>query len=210
MRWSSVLDVLFPPACVECGAAGSALCLSCRPAFEAIQRFTVGGLRCTALGTYDGPLRRAVLAMKAGRRDVAETLGLLLGTLLEPVHGDARNRADALVPVPTTRRRRAERGFDQATLLAGGAALPHDLTVVSALRHVLGGAQHGRSRAERLAATGRFAFESASLSAGTRVLLVDDVTTTGATLRDCETTLARGGAVVAGAIVVARVLEGPT
>jgi ComF family protein len=210
MRWSSVLDVLFPPACVECGAAGSALCPACRPPPEAVQRFTVGALRSVALGPYEGPLRRAVLAMKSGRRDVAETLGALLGALLGSPAGDGRSRADALVPVPTTRRRRSERGFDQAALLARGAALSHDLPVAAALRHVAGGAQHGRSRAERLAASGRFAFESASLSAGARVLLVDDVTTTGATLRDCAATLWRARVVVAGAIVVARAVESHT
>lgn len=210
MRWSSVLDMLFPTACIECGAPGSGLCSACRPARKAVQRFAAGELHCLALGPYEGPLRRAVLAMKSGRRDVAETLGALMGTLLDGVPRDARSRADALVPIPTTRRRRAERGFDQATLLARRAALPHGLAVVAALRHVAGGAQHGRSRAERLAAAGRFSFESASLSAGARVLLVDDVTTTGATLRDCAATLTRGGAVVAGAIVVARALEGHT
>jgi ComF family protein len=210
MRWSSVLDVLFPPACVECGAAGAAFCSACRPASEDAQRFTAGGLRCVALGAYNGALRHAVLAMKSGRRDVAEALGSLLGTLLAPPAGEARSRPGVLVPVPTTRRRRSERGFDQATLLARGAALPHGLSVVAALRHVKGGAQHGRSRADRLAATGRFSFESASLLAGARVLLVDDVTTTGATLRDCAATLTQGRATVVGAIVVARALEGHT
>jgi predicted amidophosphoribosyltransferase len=183
------------------------LCVACRPAPAAVQRFHVGTLRCLALGPYEGPLRRAVLAMKSGRRDVAETLGDLLATLPATRAVGPEWRADALVPVPTTRRRRAERGFDQAALLARRAAEPLGLAVAGALRHAAGGAQHGRSRTERLAARGRFAFEAASLSPGARVLLVDDVSTTGATLRDCAATLAQRGIVVEGAIVVARALE---
>ena len=198
MRWSDVVDFLFPAACVECDAVGEGLCARCFPAAAPLQ-FDLGGLHCSALGPYCGPLRHAVLALKSGRRDVAEALGIRLS----PYVVRARDVA-AVVPVPTTVRRRRQRGFDQAELLARIAARDSGLPVVAALAQTAGDAQHGRSRKERLAAVGRFAYGAASLASGMRVLLLDDVVTTGSSLRDCQAALGAAGIRVPAAIVVAR------
>jgi predicted amidophosphoribosyltransferase len=77
------------------------------------------------------------------------------------------------------------------------------MPVVLALVQVAGDAQRGRSRRARLAAHGRFACAAPALVSGARIVLVDDVMTTGATLRDCAATLERCGAVVTGAVVLA-------
>jgi len=197
MRWADVLDVLFPSACVECDVVGTPLCAACFPRAPEIA-FAVDDLACVALGEYDGALRRAVLALKSGRRDVAEALGAMLG----PLARDAR--ADAIVPVPTTLSRRRSRGFDQGELLAHLAARTYGGQVAAILRQTAGDAQRGRSRDARIAAVGRFALTSASVAPASRVVLVDDVATTGATLRDCARTLRAAGLQVSGALVVAR------
>jgi ComF family protein len=204
VRFESLLNVLFPPVCVACERTGVALCDRCRPSPAAVERSAVGDLPCIALGPYEGVLRRAVLAMKAGRRDVAAALGTLMAGMIA-----AELRASAaLVPVPTTRRRIHMRGFDQATALAGAVARAGGPPCVRALDRVAGEAQHGRSRAERLGPARRFMCAGASFPDGTWVVLVDDVVTTGATLTDACATLRSAGVGVAGAIVVARTHEG--
>jgi predicted amidophosphoribosyltransferase len=200
VRWQAVVDFLFPAVCASCDAYGSGLCAACFHPVGPLP-FALGALPCVALGTYDGALRAAVLALKSGRRDVAQALGTLLVPLVR-----AAPAVDALVPVPTGAARRRARGFDQGALLAGIAGRESGIAVVTALRKARGRAQHGRSRAERLTAAGCFACAPASLSPGARVLLVDDVATTGASLRDCAGALAAAGIRVAGAVVVARAL----
>jgi len=142
-------------------------------------------------------VRAALLAMKRGERAYLGPLAALLGPLLPA--------GAVLVPVPTTRRRAAERGFDQAVELAHRAAASRTGRIVAALRKT-GAAQRGRGRDERLAAAGRFHVPVAP-DAGP-VWLVDDVVTTGATLLDAAGALRAAGWRVAGAVVVAQTPAG--
>jgi ComF family protein len=202
MRLSTILDALFPVVCAGCGNGDGALCAGCTPNRRTIQRFSLGSLRVAALGAYDGPLRRAILAFKRGRRDVGVVLADALARHLMSTLPEGSG--SVLVPVPTTAARRAERGFDQAALLAREAGRLTGLGVLDILRQTAGDAQRGRSRLARLSARGRFRCSAGELVDGVRVVLIDDVTTTGATLRDCSAVLTAAGARVAGALVVAR------
>ena len=101
---------LFPPACVACDALGPALCARCSPTLRDAIDFEVDGVPAFALGAYEGPLRRAVVAMKRGERDPLDVLAGLLAARA-PVIGD-------IVPLPTSRGRSAARGFDQSVELA--------------------------------------------------------------------------------------------
>ena len=112
--------------------------------------------------------------------------------------------ADAvIVPVPTIATRRRVRGFDQSARLARACGTAFDHPVLLALAQTAHDAQRGRDRAARLLARGRFACIAPRLVAGVRIVLVDDVVTTGATLRDCAETLAGCGARVEDAFVLA-------
>lgn len=200
MGWRRVLDVLFPPQCASCNALGAGLCHACVPRRETVRvRFPM--LAVTAFGAYEGSLRAAVLALKDGRRDVAETLGELLAPFIEP--------ETFLVPIPTTWRRRRVRGFDGVALVARGAADIAGAAVVDALEQRRGDSQRGRSRAERLAARERFVCDPAAV-AGRRVTLFDDVCTTGSTLRDCAAAIREAGGCVEDAVVVAVTKSGRT
>ncbi|HEY8297670.1 MAG TPA: hypothetical protein VIG32_06565 [Candidatus Baltobacteraceae bacterium] len=192
--FATMLDLLFPPQCASCATIGSGLCLRCAPAMPPISH-ALPTLTVHALGPYEGAWRSAVLALKDGRRDVAGALGERLASLSCAQY--------ALVAVPTTSARRAQRGFDGGEMLARTAARISGATLLEGLVQVAGDAQRGRRRPERLAARGRFEWRGRPLE-GRRVVLVDDVVTTGATLEDCAATVRTAGGVVYQAIVVAR------
>ncbi len=196
----SLLAALFPPACIACGRVGQAFCAACRPEPAAVSGANVAGLEVRSLGPYEGALRRAVLALKGGRRDV----GAILGALLAERCGNRLAAGALLVPVPTTQARRRSRGFDQAELLARAVAAETGLTCAGALARRSGGVQHGRSRSERLLARERFRCSARMPLAGRTVVLIDDVVTTGATLADCGSALREAGATLTTALVVAR------
>ncbi|HEY3676441.1 MAG TPA: hypothetical protein VGK84_10670 [Candidatus Tumulicola sp.] len=194
----AALDVLFPPQCANCEVFGAGLCASCVPCDGAALEVAVdAGTRVLALGIYEGALRRAVLALKDGRRDVAESLGSRLSSILEA--------GCALVPVPTTAARLRVRGIDGVAKIAAVAAEICHGSMHRVLTQRAGDAQRGRSRSERLAARGRFACRS---TLEISVVLVDDVCTTGATLRDCRLALEASGTHVSGAVVVAAAKNG--
>ncbi len=156
-------------------------------------RFAVGGG-----GAYAGTLRRTILAYKRGRRDVGEALAAWLAERCGPFDPSA-----VPVSVPTTGPRRAERGFDQSVRLARRLAALRERPVLLALWHRAGDSQRGRTRTARLAARNRFACAGDHVFRGVRIVLVDDVVTTGATLADSAQTLRARGAVVEDAVVLA-------
>ncbi len=192
MTWRSILDLVFPAQCASCNAIGSGLCAVCASSAATID-IRLHLLRVRALGVYEDALRDAVLALKDGRCDVAEALGALLAPAVPA--------GATLVPVPTTAARKRARGVDGVVLIARIAARAARATMIEALRQQAGDAQRGRSRVERLRAKERFVCEAAI--AGRRVLLVDDVCTTGATLEDCAAAVRAAGGSVEGALVVA-------
>jgi len=193
MDWQAVYDFVFPPQCGGCTAPGSGLCAECLPEnSECSKRLRT--LHVRGLAPYDGRVRNAILALKSGRRDVARAFAQRLCRLIPP--------AATTVPIPTTKARRRERGFDGClliarTICAGGAA-----EVCDGLVQVAGDAQRGRGRAARLAAQGRFAWRTPALD-GQRIILLDDVVTTGATLEDCAAVVRAAGGKVEEAVVAA-------
>jgi ComF family protein len=197
---TAILDALYPPTCLGCGARGSALCGACTPGASERIRFERAGLPIVACGRYGGTLRRAILRFKRGRRDGAAPLASLLG---EAFAWDGVSPEIVVVPVPTTPANARERGFDQGVALARELARRDDRPVLTALRKRVARDQRGHSRVERLLARDRFVVVSPSLIAHAHVVLIDDVVTTGATLADCARTLTASGANVVGTFVLA-------
>lgn len=193
MNWRALLDVVFPAQCAQCNLIGSGLCSACEPQSKPLH-VRLPSLFVVASAPYEGSMRSAVLAVKDGRRDVAEALGRIAAPLVT---------LDAiLVPVPTTAQRLRVRGVDGVAYMARCAAALSGARVAAALRRGTGRPQHGQSRVERLAAHGRFICD-ASAVAGRHVTLFDDVCTTGATLRDCAGAVREAGGIVDDAIVLA-------
>jgi predicted amidophosphoribosyltransferase len=187
---------LFPPACVGCDAPGPALCRNCEPYPSDAVDFSLDGIPAFALGLYEGALREAVVAMKRGERDPLAAFVALLAARAPLA------RAGSLVPVPTTRSRSAQRGFDQSVELARRVAALRGVACVEPLEK-RGRPQAGRDRRARLAAHGRFRLRRGA-PAPAEATLLDDVCTTGSTLREAAAVLRAAGTVVRGIIVLAR------
>jgi ComF family protein len=167
-----------------------ALCRSGRRGFDAAYSF----------GAYEGVLRKLIHLYKYGRvRPLAKPLSDLL------VRALPRDEAfDAAVPVPLYWRRRLRRGFNQAELLARGLSRRTGIPVLGALRRLRPTpAQAGLSNSARRQNVSQ-AFRARGVQ-GKRILLIDDVMTTGATAASCAAALKQAGARRVSLLTVARV-----
>lgn len=157
-----------------------------------------------AIGNYDGSLRAILHAFKY---DGCRSLAVRLADQLSYTAGDVLSRADVVVPVPLHFRKERMRGFNQARALADELDLPL-LDVLRRTRHTP--SQTGLSASERRAnVAGAFALRRNTDAAGLRVVLVDDVSTTGATMEACAEVLRSAGAADVSAVTAARVVSRP-
>ncbi len=214
----AVHDLLFGSRCAVCGRPGRPLCRGCRndlPAsgFPAWPDPVPPGLIApVAAGPYEAPLRPLLLDFKErGCLGHAEPLGAVLAGAVASLAGAPRS-AVALVPVPSTAAARRRRGFDPVLVLARAAAASlrnagRPARVVPALRPRGRSAdQGGLTRDERATnAQGRFGTVGSAvrLLHGCPVVVVDDIITTGSTLREAQQTLVASGVTPRGAGVVA-------
>jgi ComF family protein len=143
------------------------------------------------VGQHEAILRRAVHALKyGGRSQLALPLGTLLAERCSHEPGEA-----VVVPVPSRRKRIAVRGIDHARLIAESYATAAGYPIHSrTLRRVRSTKpQVGLDPGERLANVSG-AFAATAAVRGRRVILIDDVLTTGATAHECALALRRAGA----------------
>jgi ComF family protein len=152
---------------------------------------------------YEGPLRQLIHLFKYGRiATLSSPLGQRLAGALP-----RDQRFDAIVPMPMHWRRRWQRGFNQADLLAREIGWRSCVPVVNAVRRVRATApQAGLSNAKRRKnVAAAFAPVKPGSLSGKRVLLVDDVMTTGSTASACATVLKKAGASHVAVLTLARV-----
>lgn len=199
--WSAVRP-LTPPFCAICGDPLPSGCAEGRPVRCAVCRQRRGAIaRGRAVAEYDEVMRGILHALKYdGRRSIAPALGALMCR-----HGrSVLAGADCVVPVPLHWRRRWSRGFNQAADLAGELGLP----VVHGLRRSRNTPSQTDLAAGLRQANVRQAFRTrrgAPLT-GACVVLVDDVSTTGATLDACARALVDAGAREVRTLTAARVV----
>jgi ComF family protein len=196
----TLLNLLFPPRCVACRAAGDWLCPACldlilffEPPWPSLMEESWPLQEVRSAAHLSGPLREAIHSFKyKGLRALAGTLGQIVYDCWEAEPWPI----DVIVPVPLHPQRRRERGYNQSTLLARELARHTGLPVVEGtlVRVTPTRPQVGLNAAER-AENVRDAFRCRGKDlSGLQVLLVDDVLTTGATLRACAQALLEGGA----------------
>ncbi|MEO7274911.1 MAG: ComF family protein [Vicinamibacterales bacterium] len=200
--WRAVVSIT-PPFCAHCGdpmatwrvrEGRSDRCPRCRRAPSAIAL-------ARAVGPYDGSLRAILHAFKYGTR---QSLAAPLAQLMTDVAGPLLEGVEVVVPVPLHWRRRRQRGFNQAEALARRLGRPWQ----NAIRRTrstpsqtdLPAAQRHRNVRDA------FALRRRADVSGRVVLVVDDVSTTGATLEACARVLRAAGALEVRALTVARVV----
>jgi competence protein ComFC len=223
--WAAI-GLLYPPACGGCGKKGTEWCDDCRgsiillpelkcelcglpqpkkgacnscqkeqPAYQAMRSWVV----------FEGPVRKALHRLKY-RQDLG--LGdILAAAMLDYVDCLAWN-IDLVVPVPLGKKRFRERGYNQVSLIAWPLALAKGWKYqpLSLKRAIETKSQVGLSAEERKANVHNAFVADAKKVVGKSVLVLDDVSTTGATLNSCAEALIRSGARQVYALSIARAL----
>ena len=219
-----VIDLLFPPRCAVCGSLEAFLCDRCAASLP------VASLpRCPVCWqpTADGECRKCQKAppafaalrcpyvFKEGVREVVHGLkyqhqSVLAAPMAELLHrflADNPLPADVIVPVPLFPRRRRVRGYNQSALLAHALArhlrLPVDERTLARTRNTASQARTGKADERKFNVREAFACRGDALT-GKTVLLLDDVTTTGATLDACAHALREAGVASVRALTFAR------
>ena len=189
--------MLLPASCPACGARGRAPCPSCAAELRPAPALpSPAGLdSCAAALAYEGVGRELVARLKY--RNARSAVPFLARAMADCVTGVD---VDVVTWVPTTPARRRRRGFDQAQVLARAVARRLDLPCRPLLRRLPGPAQTGRTLAERRAGP---AFRARGRLPA-RVLLVDDVVTSGATVSAAARALRAAGTTRVHVVVAAR------
>lgn len=230
------LDLLLPPRCLSCGvtvATSGTLCAACWRAITFLGEprcaccgypfaFDIGaqGLcgacaartppfdRARAAMRYDESSRSLILALKHGDRlHMAPTLA----QWMRQAGAEFLSEAELLVPVPLHWTRLFARRYNQAAVLAlaiakaGGPSVSADC-LIRRRRTPPQGRKNAEARRRNVA--GAFALRRPAAIAGKRVVVIDDVLTTGATVEECARVLKRGGAARVEVLALARVVRG--
>lgn len=187
-------QVVAPARCAACEELVGARVVFCEPCGLSVMHAGEQPSGQHAVFEYGGAVATAILRFKyAGHFDLAARFGELMAQLAAPLEGSV----DIVAAVPLHPRRVVERGFDQAALLARPVArslrIAHVPSALVRVRETPPQASLDRaSRSANVAAA--FRCPAPRRIEGRRVLLVDDVRTTGATLASCAETLSRAGA----------------
>jgi ComF family protein len=229
----SCLEFFLPRLCLFCNAAvgeeahvavcpecegqiewvGSPLCASCGAVFASrdgadrvcgdCTKDPPPFTRARAAAIYDGPAAQAVKRFKFTRQ--MAYLPVMQHWLKRPICTELVTAADLIVPVPLHPRRLRQRGFNQALLLAHAfSEAPLGREAVVRVRHTVPQVEL-KPKERRDNVKGAFGVPDPALVKGKNILLLDDVYTTGATVRECAKVLLKAGARRVDVLTVARV-----
>lgn len=208
---SKLLAVLFPPRCVFCRAiipSGETVCVWCQKrTAEPPPHFPMKG--CFALYVYQKPVSDALKSFKTREQPaMARAFGIMMA---ERLTGRlAAGPFDLAAEVPMTPRDLRRRGFNQSQLLAKSVSRALHIRHGRVLRKIRQTApQHTLGRPQRLRnVTGAFTVRKPEQVRGKRILLIDDIVTTGSTLRACREALLKAGAESVVCMAVAASMNG--
>lgn len=202
MRYSTkrrLLHLFFPTRCPVCGEIIDAMecfCADCSAGLNTYSGcFRVEGADSfTAAFNYDEKVKPAIVLLKNGTGgNAAFALGTALAKRLKADHID--QKVDVIIPAPMHKRDIRRRGFNQSVLIAREVGrilgLPLDMKSVVKTRHT-----HSQKELSRISRTVNLksAFSASFDIKGKNVLLIDDICTTGSTLRELTSALKKAGA----------------
>ncbi|NLB28984.1 MAG: ComF family protein [Clostridiales bacterium] len=194
------MNLLFPPKCILCGVIIDAQredsCPECRRSLPwAGTAVKQGGYHEGVISAfrYEGSVREAFLRYKfQGQYWLADVFGQLLA---QTVAAQLEGRFDLITWAPVSKKRKRQRTYDQAELLAKSAGLALDAPAAQCLiktRHTKPNSSLDDLKEKQRNVEG--VYEALPGMGGRRILLIDDVCTTGSTLSECAKTLMLGGA----------------
>lgn len=200
--WDGALRLLYPPKCVFCHRlledGEPPVCLRCekrlpRTSSQGRQRFPYVS-QCVAPFYYEEMVRDSLRRFKfANRREYAWTYGPMVAACIR----EAELEFDLLSWVPLSRKRLRKRGYDQCALLAQAVGEALGCTPEPLLRkkrHTPPQSQTGSAEKRRANILDAYEVKKPEAAAGKRILLLDDIVTTGSTLSECARTLRLAGA----------------
>lgn len=208
---NTILDIIFPVHCLGCGKRSSLLCLDCLSLFPMAERESAKWI----FPLYDyrhPPLRKSLWLLKYnGKKTLAKIFGeLVYARLVEELSELAlleNFRQPILIPIPLSAQRHRERGYNQAELICreiikldGVAHLRHGVNmqlqnnILIKPRETEHQARIKDRRARLRNIQGSFTVQNAGLIQSRNIILIDDITTTGATLSEARKVLKQAGA----------------
>lgn len=201
--FSGLLDLFYPPRCIFCRGflkkSERYICPDCKGKLP----YTVKGGEqkgdfysvCVSPLYYEDNVRESILRFKFKEATgYAEPYGKLIA---DCIRENLKGRYDLISWVPLSRERYKERGYDQAMLLAMAAALELDDVAVSTLekyKNVEKQSKMGSVEKRKANISGVYRVEDPELIEGKRILLIDDIVTSGSTLSECARMLLQAGA----------------
>lgn len=206
---SKIIDLIAPPSCLVCGQEGEFVCRGCRdvhlvgrtPTCFRCNKISHEGKTCKScrpstdlIGVqvafrFEGVVKELIYKLKyLSDRAVARFLAAEMAQIID------RSQFDLILHVPSDGRALRQRGYNQAHLIARELARQLDLPQEAALLRTKHSPQVGLSRSQRLAAVRDNFVVLPRLIENKRLLVVDDVLTTGATLSECARVLKSAGA----------------
>lgn len=201
--WSAILDLLYPPRCAFCHRiverSAVTICEECRKNLP----YTANGGRqkadfvaaCVSPLYYQDDVRESLLRYKF--HSAAGYAKAYAPLVADCIRTHLAQEYDLITWVPLSRKRLRKRGYDQARLLAEAVAAEMNTAAVGTLKKIRNTAaqsQTGSAEKRRANISGAYRVPDPELVADKRILLIDDIVTTGSTLSECARTLGLAGA----------------
>ena len=195
-----LLDLLFPPRCPFCRRIHKGCCSACEEKLPHAEGKDIvrkaESLTCAAPLWYEGLAREGLLSFKFhGAHSAAADFGARIARCAAE---ELSGQFDTVTWVPVGRKRLRHRGFDQAKLLAQETCRHWDTRPAALLRKIgdnpAQSGIHGGKAARRANVLGMYEPVPGAVIAGKRILLIDDVCTSGSTLLECSRVLLDAGA----------------
>lgn len=201
--WNALLDLLYPPRCAFChrlvASSTVTICEACRKNLPYTENRAQQKMNfvaaCVSPLYYENDVRQSLLRYKFhGATGYASVYAPLVA---DCIRTQLDKEFDLITWVPLSRKRLRRRGYDQARLLAEAVAEALGTAAVGTLkkvRHTTAQSQTGSAEKRRANISGAYRVPDPAQIADKRILLIDDIVTTGSTLSECARTLGLAGA----------------
>ena len=186
----NALDLFFPPRCGVCGKIGTVLCNSCE---EKIEKYKINlierkdGINIFYLYRYGGIIRELLIKYKFGDKSYLADTFVKIMLKNKKLFRFLKNY-DIIIPVPLHRKRKLERGYNQTELIAKKLGLKYEKDCLVKVKNIKPQSKNN-AKNRRIEIKDVFQIQNIEKIRNKKVLILDDIYTTGATANECIKTL---------------------